>query len=308
MDGVDAQVAVGRLSRGQIADRLAEAAELLATQGANRFRVRAYRMGAETVRRLDEDPAAILAREGLKGLIDLRNIGPSLARAIDEMVETGRWMQLERLRGGTEPEDLFRALPGVGPETARALHDHLHVDTLEALEIAAHDGRLEAVPGIGRRKTAAIRDSLAAMLARRRRRGPEDHEEPPVALLLEADAAYRRGAAEGRLRRIAPKRFNPDGEAWLPILHEDRDGWSMTALFSNTALAHELGRTHDWVVIYFGRDGGPEHQRTVVTETRGPLEGRRVVRGREAECRAHYFGEVQAASLVRSQSDRVEKR
>jgi hypothetical protein len=63
----------------------------------------------------------------------------------------------------------------------------------------------------------------------------------------------------------------------------------MTALFSNTALAHELGRTHDWVVIYFGRDGGPEHQRTVVTETRGPLEGRRVVRGREGECREHYF-------------------
>ncbi len=308
MEGDDAQETVGRLSRDQIADRFAEAAELLETQGANRFRVRAYRMGAETVRRLDEDPATILAREGLKGLIDLRNIGSSLARAIDEMVETGRWMQLERLRGGTEPEDLFRALPGVGPETARALHDHLHVDTLEALEIAAHDGRLEAVPGIGRRKAAAIRDSLAAMLARRRRRGPEDHEEPPVVLLLEADAAYRRGAAEGRLRRIAPRRFNPDGEAWLPVLHEDRDGWSMTVLFSNTALAHELGRTRDWVVVYFGRDGGPEHPRTVVTETHGPLEGRRVVRGREVECRAHYFGEAQAAALVRSHSGRAEKR
>ncbi len=295
MDDVGAQAPVGRLSRGQIADRLNEAADLLKAQGANRFRVRAYRMGAETVRRLGEDPAAILARDGLKGLVELRNIGPSLARAIDEMVETGRWMQLERLRGGTEPEDLFRALPGVGPETARALHDHLHVDTLEALEIAAHDGRLEEVPGIGRRKAAALRDSLASMLARRRRRGPEDHSEPPVVLLLEADAAYRRGAAEGRLRRIAPRRFNPDGEAWLPVLHEDRDGWSMTVLFSNTALAHELGRTRDWVVIYFGRDGGPEHQRTVVTETRGPLEGRRVVRGREAECRAHYFGGTQTA-------------
>ena len=59
----------------------------------------------------------------------------------------------------------------------------------------------------------------------------------------------------------------------------------MTALFSNTALAHQLGRTGDWVVIYFNREGGTEHQRSVVTETRGPLEGQRVVRGREAECR-----------------------
>ena len=71
-------------------------------------------------------------------------------------------------------------------------------------------------------------------------------------------------------------------------MHLDRDGWSFTALFSNTALAHDLRRTDDWVVIYFGRPGGPEHQRTAVTETRGPLEGRRVVRGRETECLKHY--------------------
>jgi len=290
MDDIRVTPAIGRLSRDQIADRLAEAAELLEAQQADRFRIRAYGRGAETLRDLSEDPAAILARDGLKGLTDLPNIGPSLARAIDEMVVTGRWMQLERLRGEAAPERLFQALPGVGPKTAHALHDHLHVDTLEALEIAAHDGRLEAVPGIGLRRAAAIRAALAAMLARRRRRGPEDHEEPPVAVLLEADAAYRRGAETGRLRRIAPRRFNPEGKAWLPVMHADRDGWSMTALFSNSALAHDLGRTRDWVVIYFSRGDGPEHQRTIVTETRGQLDGRRAVRGREAECLAHYFG------------------
>ena len=292
--GTDARA--GRLSRDQIADRLDEAAQLLEAQKADRFRVRAYRNGAATVRGLAEDPAQILARAGLKGLIDLPNIGQSLARAIDEMVETGRWMQLERLRGDASPESLFQALPGVGEKTARQLHDYLHVDTFEALEIAAHDGRLESAPGIGPRKAAAIRDSLAAMLARRRRRGPDDHREPPVAVLLEADSAYRQAASKGQLRRIAPKRFNPEGKAWLPVMHSDRDGWSMTLLFSNTALAHELGRTDDWVVVYFSHDGGPEHQRTVVTETRGPLEGRRVVRGREAECRAYYFGAEPSAS------------
>ena len=44
----------------------------------------------------------------------------------------------------------------------------------------------------------------------------------------------------------------------------------------------------DWVVIYFYDDSHEEGQHTVVTETRGPLTGQRVVRGRETECRAWY--------------------
>ena len=58
-------------------------------------------------------------------------------------------------------------------------------------------------------------------------------------------------------------------------------------MYSNTARAHELGKTDDWVVIYYEQDG-EEDQCTVVTETRGPLAGRRVVRGREQECREYY--------------------
>jgi hypothetical protein len=276
------------LDKQQIADRVVEASDLLEAQGADRFRVGAYRRAADTVRALDEEPAAILDRAGLAGLEALPHIGRSLARAIDEMATTGRWGQLERLRGESGAEALFQTVPGIGPATARAIHDELGLDTLEALEIAAHDGRLQGVPGLGPRRTASIRAALAEKLARRRRRGPDDHDEPSVAQLLAVDAEYRRRAAAGELRRIAPKRFNPEGRAWLPILHTDADGWTYTALFSNTELAHRLGRTDDWVVVYFAKDGGPEHQRTVVTETRGSLAGDRVVRGREAECRSLY--------------------
>ena len=278
------------LSREQIADRLEEAAELLEAQEANPFRVRAYRRGSQTVRRLSKDPNEILDSEGLEGLVRLPNVGYRLARAIDEMSHTGRWIQLVRMRGDAEPTELFQSIPGIGPETARQLQDTLHIDTLEALEIAAHDGRIEGVPGIGPRKAAAIRASLEAMLARRSRRGEGDHEEPSVAEILKVDDIYRRRAKDGSLKKIAPRRFNPDGEAWLPILHLDQDEWSFTALYSNTARAHELHRTQDWVVIYFGKIDGREHMRTVVTETHGPLEGRRVVRGREVECRRHYLG------------------
>jgi DNA polymerase (family X) len=243
--------------------------------------VSAYRRAADTVAGLDEDVAALLEREGP----DARpGIGSVLAHAIAQMVRTGRWAQLERLRGAVAPEQLFQSIPGLGPELARRIHEHLDVDTLEGLELAAHDGRLEQVPSIGPRRAAMLRAALARMLARTRRAWRQGGLEPEVDLLLDVDREYRDKAERGVLPKIAPRRFNAPGAAWLPILHTERGDWRFTALFSNTALAHKLGRVGDWVVIYFHQDSGAEGQRTVVTETRGRLAGRRVVRGREAEC------------------------
>ncbi len=112
---------------------------------------------------------------------------------------------------------------------------------------------------------------------------------PPVAELLETDREYREKARSGRLPKIAPQRFNPTGEAWLPVLHTQRGDHHYTALYSNTARAHELGMTHDWVIIYQDDHGG-HGQWTVVTSRFGPLRGHRIVRGLEAEC-ADYYAE-----------------
>jgi hypothetical protein len=272
----------------QVASRLREAADLLQQQGANPFRVGAYRRAADTVAGLGEELEDLVEREGEEGLTSLPGIGPSIAGAIQEMLRTGRWGQLERLRGTSEPETLFQAIPGVGPELSRRIHEALDVDTLEALELAAHDGRLASVPGVGPRRAAMVRAALADMLARTRPRRVRPVEEPAIETLLDVDREYREKSAADRLPKIAPRRFNPRGEAWLPVLHTQRGGWHFTALFSNTARAHELGYVRDWVVLYFHTDRGPEGQRTVVTETRGVLAGKRVVRGREAECRAPY--------------------
>jgi DNA polymerase (family X) len=266
----------------QIAEMLREAATLLEQQGANPFRVGAYRRAASTVELLDRSLREIDGREGIEGLIALPDVGEGIAAAIREILGRGRWSQLERLRGSVEPEQLFRTVPGIGPELAERIHEELHVDTLEALEVAAHDGRLERVSGIGPRRAAAIRGALGNMLGRRLPR-PRAAPRPSVGTLLEIDREYREAAAAGRLPTIAPRRFNPEMERWLPILHTDRDGWHFTALFSNTARAHRLGRTRDWVVIYAYDGDHREGQATVVTETHGPLEGRRVVRGRERE-------------------------
>jgi putative hydrolase len=270
-----------------IADRLREAASLLEDQGANPFRVQAYRHTAAAVAASREDITAIARRAGLSGLVAVPGIGPRTAQAIQQLARYGHWSELDRLRGAADPEKVFCRVPGVGPVLARLVHDRLDIGSLEGLEAAAHDGRLAKVPGFGERRAAMVRAALAAMLGRVR---PADVPvpEPPVEQLLRIDEEYREGAAAGRLRRVAPRRFNPTGETWLPILHTEHEPWHYTALFSNTGRAHALGRTRDWVVIYFHDDGGPEAQRTVVTETRGPLRGRRVVRGRETECQQYY--------------------
>ena len=270
--------------------KLAQAADLLEQQGANPFRVSAYRHASETVSRLAQDIRVLADTEGEKGLIKLPNIGKGIARAIQELLTTGSWVQLERMRGTLDPIRLFRTVPGIGPRTAEQIHETLHIDSLEALEAAAWDGRLETVRGLGSRRISGIRNALTALLGKTRNRPQMPTAEgPSVITLLEIDREYRQQAEQGSLPVIAPRRFNPEGRAWLPILHTHRDKWHFTVLYSNTALAHELKRTHDWVIVYFYDDHHQEGQHTLVTETRGPLTGQRVVRGRELECRDYYL-------------------
>jgi hypothetical protein len=271
----------------RIAGMLSDYAGLLEQQGEDGFRIRAYRAAAATAEKLDRPLRAVWQEGGQDALIALPTIGKGIAAAVARMLTTGRWPQLERLRGELAPEKLFQTLPGIGPKLAHRLADEHHLESLEELETALHDEKV-ALEGIGPRRRQSLMAVLAERLGRplRRPRPEEAAPEPPVAVLLEVDELYRMRAEAGELSLIAPKRFNPTGEAWLPILHARRDDWHFTALYSNTALAHRLGRTRDWVVIYFQLEHGPEGRCTVVTETHGASAGQRVVRGREAESRA----------------------
>jgi len=278
-----------------VAERLAEMAVLLEAQGGNPYRAAAYRKASAIVAGLAEDLRSLFEREGAGGIDALPAIGSGITSAIVEMLTNGRWNRLERLRGDVDPDALFRTIPGVGEHLARRLHEALDIDSLEALEVAAIDGRLARMPRLGARRAAAIRAALTQMLDRRRlpRHTREPNlsvPEPTVECLLDVDREYRAAAQADKLPKIAPRRFNPDGKAWLPVLHTARGDWHFTALYSNTARAHELGRVHDWVVLYADDKDHNERQYTVVTPSGGPLAGRRVVRGREAECQAWYRG------------------
>lgn len=274
-------------TNAEIAEPLDAVASLLEAQHANPFRIRAYRNAATVIRGLPVSVAELYGDEGEPGLERIPQVGPGIARAIRDVITLGRLPMLDRLRGESSPEDLLAGIPGIGAALAERLHHQLGITTLEDLELALHDGRLTSLRGFGPRRLASLSAVLTERLGRRPSYSPEPG--PPVAELLAVDEEYRDRASRGELTRIAPRRFNPEGRTWLPVLHTSRGDRHYTALYSNTALAHRLGRTHDWVVIY--ADGGREERvATVVTMRTGPLAGRRIVRGRETECFQYYRG------------------
>ncbi len=282
-------------SNQEIAKELSQIADLLDRLEENPFRIRAYQAAAQKIENIKKPLAELIEQGREADLTDYSGIGERIANLIVEFVKRGRTRYHEQLLSEVSPEKILQKIPGIGPQLAPRIIDELNITTLEELEQAAHDGRLGTVKGFGKGRLQTVKAILAGMLSsytqRRMRRlasaEEPQAEHPSVKVLLDVDREYRRKQAAGKLKKIAPKRFNPQNKAWLPILHTQRQNWQFTVLFSNTARAHELEKTRDWVVIYFARQD-QEGQVTVVTKEQGPLRGKRVVRGREKECLKYY--------------------
>jgi DNA polymerase (family 10) len=137
-----------RMENYEIADVLEELADLLEIRGANRFRVRAYRDAARTVRE-HAVPMRQLVADGAD-LTELPTIGDDMSDHITELVETGELGQLEEVAEEV-PRTLaeITRLPGVGPRRTKKLWDQLGVTTVDELEEAAEAGRVEELDGFG---------------------------------------------------------------------------------------------------------------------------------------------------------------
>lgn len=250
-------------------------------QNGNPERARLYRRAGETLRSSPRSVRQILDTEGEAGLARVPGIGGALARQIRVALSSGRLPILERLRGETDPVSMLASVPGIGRKIAQRLHHDLGIDTFEDLETAANDGRLELLAGFGQKKVAGVLDSLHTRI------GHAGQSAPPVEEVLSVDAEYRDKASGDTLPQITPRLFNDASDVRLPVLHTCRGPREYMAVFSNTARAHKLERTRDWVVVYCDQ-GAEESQSTVVTGREGVLAGKRVIRGRDAECRAYY--------------------
>lgn len=164
----------------QIADRLRAYADLLENQGDDRFRIRAYRAAADQVERMERPLRDIHRDGGSKALIALPAIGRGIAADIVEILLTGRWAQLERLRGETTPEQIFQTIPGVGPVLADKFATLLDAQSLEELEEMLADSKM-SVPGLGPRRRRAILAALSGRLdpiRRDRSSGADPAKEP----------------------------------------------------------------------------------------------------------------------------------
>ncbi|MDG1359012.1 MAG: DNA polymerase/3'-5' exonuclease PolX [Phycisphaerales bacterium] len=182
-----------------------EMATLLELTGANGFRVNAHTKVARVVEGLSSDLAEV-ARGG-KALAELQKIdgiGKSSAEKIVAFVATGTVPELEDLR--SEVPDGLRTVmqvPGLGPKTVRRFWQEASVESLADLEAALDDGRLEALPRMGRKTLDNIRASIAFMKSAgdRRRLGDAMPLAERVVAVMEAVPGMRRVAWAGSLRR-----------------------------------------------------------------------------------------------------------
>jgi DNA polymerase (family 10) len=145
-----------------------EIADLLEIQGANPFRIRAYRNAARIVGELGRELSRAVAAG--EDLTRLPGIGEDLAGKIRELVSTGRCQMLEKLHRDLPPAigELLH-VPGLGPKRVRTLWHELEIQTAEQLCRAARDGRIRALPGFGEKTELNILRAVEARAGHIRR-------------------------------------------------------------------------------------------------------------------------------------------
>ena len=132
-----------------------ELADLLEIQGANEFRVRAYRSAARNINSLPHSVSEMVARD--EDLSKLPGIGKDLARKIEEIVRSGKLKKLEEIKTEVPAELLeITHLPGLGPKRTRALYQELGINNVEELQTACEQGKVRKLPGFGEKTESSI--------------------------------------------------------------------------------------------------------------------------------------------------------
>jgi DNA polymerase (family 10) len=149
------------MTNRDIAAVFEQVADLLEFQGANPFRVRAYRNGARKIGALSESLAAI-AEDEHRSLTEIEGIGKDLAEKIATLLDTGTLPMLIELQQ-TIPASVLTLsrVPGVGPKKAARIHAELGVATLDQLRAACEQQRVRVLKGFGAKTEEAILKGLA---------------------------------------------------------------------------------------------------------------------------------------------------
>ena len=191
-----------RVSNAVVAARLGRLADLLELDGANPFRVRAYRQAADTTAAHPEALADLVERGA--DLTELKGIGKDLAAAIRALFEAGEIPALAEVEARV-PAGLLDVVrvPGVGPKRAATLWRALGVTSLDDLERAARDGRVADLPGFGDKTQAKVLAGVAQVRRHGGRMllGDAEAALAPLLAALRAAGGVERLEVAGSLRR-----------------------------------------------------------------------------------------------------------
>ncbi len=190
------------ITNSEVADIFTEVADLLEIEGANEFRVRAYRDAARTISGLPRSVREMLA-DG-EDLTELPGIGDDLAGKIEEIVETGSLEQLVEIRARTPPSlGKMLNIAGLGPKRVQTIHNELGVVTLDELQEAAQTGQIRELHGLGPKIEEKILEDLERQAGEEERTRLDVAEElvAPLAAYLEEIDAVQRVTVAGSYRR-----------------------------------------------------------------------------------------------------------
>ncbi len=149
------------MQNATIAALFEELGDLLELQGANSFRVRAYRNAARTLESVSQSIADVVATPG-HDLTSLEGIGKDLAEKIETIVTTGTHPALEEARAQFPPDvrQMLR-IPGIGPKKVAALIKELQIQSLADLKAACEQDRVAALKGFGKKTQQIILEGMA---------------------------------------------------------------------------------------------------------------------------------------------------
>jgi DNA polymerase (family 10) len=156
------------MKNDQMASQFELLADLLEIQGANPFRIRAYRNAARTISSEAESLADLVSSGG--DLTQLAGIGKDLARQLVELVQTGQLASLEELRKQVPSGvlDMLR-IPGVGPRKVSVFFNELGLKSLADLKAACEAGQVSKLKGFGKKTEESILQNIAAAAAQAQR-------------------------------------------------------------------------------------------------------------------------------------------
>jgi DNA polymerase (family 10) len=253
-------------SNAELADQLELLADLLELDGADAFRLTAYRRAATRIRE-SAVPVAQLALD--KKATRLSGIGTTIENKIVEYTETGDLSAIAKLRDRL-PTGLVEVMhvPGLGPKTARKLHTELGVSSVADLRAAAEAQHLRALPGLGPKTEEKVLAALSKPKAKVERKTLLGRVLPAVERAVEE---LREHAAAERVSEAGSVRRRCETVRDLDIIATASDPGALTTHFAGLPWVAEVVARGSTKATVVSHDGLRFDLRVVPPESYGNL-------------------------------------